>query len=174
MYVRYFFLLLLISTSINSKAQEWTLIDSGAGLLIDFGEQKAPKIIGRSTRWDFKDLKEKGAFEGKFNGNQLFAAWIQGPETKEFINTKGKTVWLYKYIIVYPDGKKKVSETLEFNNSGFSYFALNPENYTEGIWKIEWYLVSRDKAYENQVATTIFEAISDKTGNKGQYKIKIQ
>jgi hypothetical protein len=170
----FFLLSFLLFLPFIACSQEWTLKNSGAGLIVDYGETRTPKIIGANTIWDLKSLKENGAIEGKYNGNQLFAAWIQGPETKEFLNRKGVPAWLCRYVITYPDGKKKVSELEEFYNTGFYYFGIKPEKYTEGIWKIEWYLVSREKANESLTATTIFQTIWGKTVTKEHLKFKTQ
>ena len=35
---------------------------------------KELRIVKQSNRWDAKELYEKGALAGKYNGNQLFAA----------------------------------------------------------------------------------------------------
>lgn len=170
---RVFFYLILSLAAVSSVAQSWTLKDSGAGLIeVDENEGKPVKIIWRNTTWDLKELHEKGAFDGKFNGNQLFAAWIQGPETKEFLNSKGKTAWLCKYRIIYPDSKTFESKPQEFLPSGYSYFGINPGYYTEGVWKIEWFLVNREKLQENLVATTVFQSTWGQAGQKISYNVK--
>jgi hypothetical protein len=169
---RVFFYLILSLTAESSVGQSWTLKDSGAGLIVvEDNASKPIKVIWRNTTWDLKELHEKGAFDGKFNGNQLFAAWIQGPETKEFLNSKGKAAWLYKYKIVYPDSKTFESNPLEFLPSGFSYFGIKPGDYTEGVWKIEWLLVNREKLQENHVATTIFQSTWGQAGQKISYNV---
>jgi len=150
-------IILYLSVS-SAYAQSWTLKDSGAGLIVTENAARTLKIIKRSTLWDLKELTESGAMDSIYNGNQLFAAWIQGPETKELINLKGKANWIYKYKINYPDGKIFVSETREFLSSGYAYFGIKPGKYTDGIWRIEWFVVNRDNLQETFVATTIFQS----------------
>lgn len=137
------------------NGQNWTLIDSGAGLIVE--DNKRLKIIKRNTIWDAKDLYENGAQDGKYNGNQLFAAWIQGLETKEFLNRKAKPVWMYKYKITFPDGKTFESDHRDFYSTGFSFFGFGFGAYTEGVWKIEWFIYNRDTQLTSQVATTVFQ-----------------
>jgi len=170
---RVFFYLIFLLTAVSSGAQSWTLKDSGAGLIVvDENASKPVKVIWRNTTWDLKDLQDKGAYDGKLNGNQLFAAWIQGPETKEFLNSKGKPAWYYKYRIIYPDSKIYESKPQEFLASGYSYFGIKPGDYTEGVWKIEWFLVNREKLQESHVATTLFQSTWGRSGQKISYNVK--
>jgi hypothetical protein len=148
--------LLLIVTVCS--AQTWTLKDSGVGLIVeDRYNNKPPKVARRGTSWNTKELNDNGALEGKYYGNQLFAAWIQGPETKEFLNSKGMPVWTYHYRITYPDGKTFESDIKDFSSSGFSYFDIKLGAYTEGVWEIEWFIYNRDTKKSIQVATTVFQ-----------------
>lgn len=168
-----FFIILIVISSI-AEGQSWTLKDSGAGLIvIDDNANKPVKVIWRNTTWDLKYLQEKGAIDGKFNGNQLFAAWIQGPESKEFLNNEGNPAWLCKYRIIYPDGKTFESKPEEFLTSGYSCFGIKPGDYTEGVWKIEWFLVNREKLQENHVATTVFQSTWGQAGQKETYNVKV-
>jgi hypothetical protein len=173
MYSKSILFLIFSLTTALSVGQNWTLKDSGAGLIvIDDNANKPVKIIRRNTTWDLKYLQEKGAIDGKFNGNQLFAAWIQGPESKEFLNNKGKPAWLCKYRIIYPDGKTFESKPQEFLSSGYSCFGIKPGDYTEGVWKVEWFLVNREKLKENHVATIVFQSTWGQTGQKTSFKVK--
>jgi hypothetical protein len=143
---------------ISSVGQNWTLKDSGAGLIVtDGNENQRLKIIRRNSTWDARDLSENGALKGKYNGNQLFAAWIQGPETKDFLNNRGIPVWMYRYKITSPDGKTAESEPKDFFAAGYSFFAIEFESHTEGVWKIEWFIFNRNTQQTNQVATTVFQ-----------------
>lgn len=170
--IRVIFFIIWVLMAIPVSSQSWTLKDSGAGLIIaDDKAIKPVKVIRRNTVWDLKELVEKGALEGKFNGSQLFAAWIQGPETKEFLNSRRKPVWLYRYRIVYPDGLIYDSKPEEFLPSGYSYFGIKTGNYKEGIWKVEWFLVNRDSNRESQVATTIFETFWGNAQKKNSQEI---
>jgi hypothetical protein len=173
--IRVFFFIIWFLMDLPLSAQSWTLKDSGAGLIIaDVQAITQVKVIRRNTIWDVKELIEKGAIDGKYNGNQLFAAWIPGPETKEFLNSKRKPVWMYRYRIVYPDGMIYDSKPEEFLTSGYSYFGINTGNYKEGVWKVEWFLVNRDNYRESQVATTIFETFWGNAQKKNSNTIKSQ
>jgi hypothetical protein len=142
------------------NAQSWTLKDTGVGLIVEDGNNNKPlKIIQRNTIWDIKYLYENGALEGKFNGNQLFAAWIQGPETKEFLNGSGIPVWMVKYSITYPNGKIYESAPIDFYTSGFSFLKLKFESQTEGVWRIDWFIYNRTTQLSRKVATSLFETI---------------
>jgi len=170
-----FFFMIFFIMALTTGAQSWTLKDSGAGLIIaDATATRQIKVIRRNTIWDVKELIEKGALDGKYNGNQLFAAWIQGPETREFLNSKGIPVFMYKYRIIHPNGMIYDSKPSEFLTSGYSYFGIKPGDYTEGVWKIEWFLINRDNYQESQVATTIFEAFRGNAQNKNSQTIKSQ
>ncbi|MBI5009469.1 MAG: hypothetical protein HZB98_07455 [Bacteroidia bacterium] len=170
--LRVIFFMIPFLMALPSGAQSWTLRDSGAGLIIvDTNAVRQVRVIRRNTVWDLKELIEKGALEGKYNGNQLFTSWIQGPETKEFLNSKRKPVWMYRYRIVYPDGIIYDSKPQEFLSSGYSFFGLKTGNYKEGVWKVEWFLVNRDNNRESQVATTIFETFWGNAQKKNSLKI---
>jgi len=167
-----FFTILLIMAPVIF-AQNWTLKDSGAGLVIvEDNYDKPLKIIRRNTIWDLKELHEKGALDGKYNGNQLFASWIQGPEIKEFLNSKAKPAWMSRYRITYPDGKVFESEPGEFTPSGYSYFGISKGNYTEGVWKIEWFVLDRDRLQATHVATSIFQTTWGRGGKKDSFSVK--
>ena len=126
----------------------------------------------RNTIWDLKELQEKGAMEGKYSGNQLFAAWIQGPETKEFLDSKARPVWMTRYRIIYPDGKIFDSEPSEFLPSGYLFFGIERKNNTEGVWKVEWFILGRDKPQETHVATTLFQTTWGIEGKKDSFRVK--
>ena len=156
-----------------ANAQSWTLKDTGAGLIINTEDNNKPlKIMRRGSTWDVKELHKNGAMEGKYNGNQLFAAWIMGPETKEFLNSKGKPAWMYKYKITYPDGVIFESDPKEFCSKGYSYFGIKTGDYTEGVWKIEWFIINREKQQSSQVATTVFQTTWGNPGKKDHFEIK--
>lgn len=150
----------------SARGQNWTLKDTGAGLIVADSNNTRLKIVWRNSVWDARDLHENGALKGKYKGNQLFAAWIQGPETKDFLNSKGIPVWMYRYRISYPDGKTAESELKEFFAPGFSYFAIELGSYTEGVWKIEWFIHNRDTRKSNPVATTLFQTTWGKQAEK--------
>jgi len=164
---RTFFLTSLVLILQTASGQNWTLKDSGAGLIAaDGNEKQRLNIIRRNSTWDAKDLSENGALKGKYNGNQLFAAWIQGPETKDFLNSSGIPLLFRKSKITSPDGKTVESEPKEFFAAGFSFFAIEFGSHTEGVWKIEWFIHNRDTRQSSQVATTLFQTTWGKQGKK--------
>ena len=169
---RIFFFTILLQCAPVIFAQNWTLKDSGAGLIVIENSSKPIKVMWRNTLWDLKDLEEKGALEGKYKGNQQFAAWIQGPETREFLNSKGKPAWMYRYKITYPDGKDFESDPEEFLPSGYSYTGIERGDNTEGVWKIEWFILTRDKTQEIHVATTLFQTTWGSSGKKDSFRVK--
>jgi hypothetical protein len=113
-------------------------------------------IVERGNVWDAKELYENGAQAGKYRGNQLFAAWIQGPHTKEYLNSKSIPVWMYKYKITYPDGKTFESGPHGFYTPGHAYFGIKTGGYTNGAWKIDWYIQNRDTNEIRHVGTSEF------------------
>ena len=158
----------LVIMFLSAKGQNWTLKDTGAGLIVADSNNTRLKIVWRNSVWDARELHENGALEGKYKGNQIFAAWIQGPETKEFLNNKGIPVWMYKYRISYPDGKQVESGLQEFFSAGFSFFAIELGSYKEGVWKIEWFIHNRDTRQSSLVATTLFQTTWGKQGEKSR------
>ncbi len=165
--------LLLIMLSVKvSYSQQWTLKDSGTGLIQDNGSDKAPKIIERGNRWNMKHLEENGAMEGKYRGRQLFASWIQGPETKEFTDNKGNPVWLFRYSISNPEGYVLESDTSRFQQSGYAFFSFKAEPHADGVWKVEWFLVNRQTLSEILIATNIFESVTTTSGKKNTFNLK--
>jgi hypothetical protein len=141
-----------------TNAEYWTLKDSGVGLIVeDENYDKQLNIVERGKVWDAKALYENGAQAGKYRGNQLFAAWIQGPHTKEYLNSYGTPVWMYKYKITYPDGKTFEAGPSGFYTPGFTYFGIKTGGYTNGTWKIDWFIQHRDTKEVRHVATNEFE-----------------
>lgn len=164
-------LLVMLSVKV-SYAQQWTLKDSGTGLIQDNGSDKAPKIIERGNRWNMKHLEENGAMEGKYRGSQLFASWIQGPETKEFTDGKGNPVWLFRYSVSNPEGHVLKSDTSRFQQSGYAFFSIKAETHADGVWKVEWFLVNRQTLNEILIATNIFESVNTTSGKKKSFNLK--
>ena len=155
--VRSIFVFVLIIFAFNAKAQDWKLIDSGVGLIVsDENYDKQLRIVERNNVWDAKELLDNGAQAGKYRGNQLFAAWLQGPPASSYANSYGTPVWMYKYRITYPDGKIFEAGPFGFYQPGFTYFNINTGSYTEGNWKIDWYIVHRDTRETRLVATNEF------------------
>ena len=158
-----FIVFLIIFSAFAVKSQNWKLIDSGVGLIVsDENYDKQLRIIERNTLFDLKELTETGAMNGKYRGNQLFASWLQGPPASSYANSYGTPVWMYKYKITYPDGKTYEAGPYGFYQSGFTYFGINTGNYTEGNWKIEWFIVHRETQETRLVATNEFKT---KSGN---------
>ena len=147
-----------VFVAVSANAEEWKIKDSGVGLIVE-GEQydKQLIIVERGNVWDAKELYENGAQAGKYHGNQLFAAWIQGPPTKEYQNRYGTPVWMYKYKITYPDGKTFESGSHAFYTPGHAYFGIKTGGYTNGSWKIDWYIQNRDTKEIRHVASNEFK-----------------
>jgi hypothetical protein len=94
------------SCSFHAKAQNRKLVDSGIVLIVsDENCDKQLRIVERNDVWDAKEPADNGAEAGKYRGNQLFAAWLQGPPAGSCVNCCSTPVWMYKYKITYPDGK---------------------------------------------------------------------
>jgi hypothetical protein len=162
---RLMFILIFFCVVVPVNSQNWDLNDLGVGLIVeDENYDKELKIMQRGTLWDAKELYENGAQAGKYRGNQLFAAWIQGPHTNRYQNSNGVPVWSYKYIITYPDGKTFESGPHGFYTPGFSYFGVKTGAYTEGKWKIDFYIWNRDTKETRYVGKTEFQTTFGKSG----------
>jgi hypothetical protein len=155
---------LLFISFLTVRAQNWEFVDSGVGLIVsDENYHTKLKIVERNTLFDLKDLYDNGALNGKYHGNQLFAAWLVGPPTSKHVNNYGKPVWMYKYRITYPDGKSSEHGPFGFYFPGFTYAKINTGSYKEGNWKIEWYIVHRDTKETRLVATNEFKTTYGKS-----------
>lgn len=171
---RYFVLFVLLFSIVHNYAQNWTLKDMGVGLIIeDENYDKQLRIVERNNVWDAKELYENGAQAGKYKGNQLFAAWLQGPPVNEFLNSYGTPVWNYKYRITYPDGKTFEAGPGGFYAPGYTYFGIKTGGYTEGNWKIEWFIENRDTKEIKSVGTTEFRTTyGKKEVDKAGFQVK--
>lgn len=158
--IRLLAVIISLVVAVSANAGEWKLIDSGVGL-IEEGESydKRLKVVERNSSWDAKELYENGAQAGKYRGNQLFAAWLQGPPASEYLNSYGTPVWMYSYRITYPDGKTFEAGPHGFYPPGFAYFGIRTGGYTNGNWKIDWYIQHRDTKEIRQVATNEFKTV---------------
>jgi len=156
-------LILLLFAVFTANAQNWALKDIGVGLIVeDENYDKLLQIVQRGTKWDIKDLYDNGAMAGKYKGNQLFAAWIQGPNTDEFKNSYGTPVWLYKYKITYPDGKTFEAGPFGFYYPGFTYVGIKSGGYVTGTWKVDFYIWHRDTNETRNVGTVEFTTFEGK------------
>jgi hypothetical protein len=139
------------------SAQAWTLKDSGVGLVVQDGDyDKQLKIAQRANDFDLEDLYAKGALAGKYNGNQVFAAWLVGPHTDTYRNKYGTPIWMYKYTVTYPSGKTFEGGPGGFYTPGFTVVSLGVGGETSGKWKIDWSIVNRDTNEVRHVATNEF------------------
>lgn len=164
--IRSILILLVLFAFLPAKSQKWKLADSGVGLIVsDENYDKKLRIVERNNVWDAKELYENGAQAGKYKGNQLFAAWLEGPPTSSYVNNYGTPVWMYKYRITYPDGKTFEAGPAGFYQPGFTYFNINTGGYTTGNWKIEWWIVHRDTQESRLVATNEFKTTYGKPEN---------
>jgi len=156
--LRLLVILLSFVVVVSANAGDWKLKDSGVGLIVeDENYDKQLKIVERNNVWDAKALYENGAQAGKYHGNQLFAAWLQGPHTSEYLNSYGTPVWMYKYRITYPDGTTFESGPHGFYTPGFAYFGIKTGRYTNGSWKIDWYIQNRDNKEIRHVGISEFQ-----------------
>lgn len=168
-------LVLVMGIAYGAAGQKWKLKEAGVGLIVeDENYDKKLRIEKEGKEWDFKELYENGALAGKYKGNQLFAAWIQGPHTDEFKNENGLILWNYKYVITYPDGTTFESGPHGFYVPGFTYFGIKPNNKPEGKWKIDWYIVHRDTKETKHIATSEFNATYGKVkkAEKSDWEVK--
>jgi hypothetical protein len=167
--------LLLLTFGFSAFSQKWKLKDIGVGLIVeDENYDKSLKIVKRGEVWDGKELYENGALAGKYKGNQLFAAWIQGPPMSEYLNTYGVAVWLYKYKITYPDGKTFESGNQGFYTPGFAYFGIKFGGYTNGKWKIDWYIWNRDTQETKHIGTSEFSTTYGKEADQSALDWKLK
>ncbi len=158
--LRILFIMLSFVFATAANAENWQLKDSGVGLIIeDENYAKELKIVERGTVWDAKELYENGAQAGKYRGNQRFAAWIQGPHTKAYLNSGGMPVWNYKYKITNPDGTTFEAGPHGFYTTGFAYLNIQTGKYTSGNWRIDWYIQHRDTKEIRHVGSTEFTTI---------------
>lgn len=156
--LRLVFVLLSLVAVVSANAEDWKAVDSGVGLIVeDENYDKQLKIVERGDMWDAKELYENGAQAGRYRGNQLFAAWLQGPHTNRYLNRNGMPVWMYKYKITYPDGQTFESGPHSFYTPGFAYFGIKTGRYTTGNWKIDWYIQNRDTGEIRHAATCQFK-----------------
>lgn len=152
------FLLLSLTIVFTANGQKWKLSDIGVGLIVeDENYDKKLQVVSRGDVWDAKELYENGAQAGKLKGNQLFAAWIQGPPSSEYMNSYGVPVWLYKYKITYPDGKTFEAGPHGFYSPGHAYIGIKTGGYTSGKWRIDWYIWNRDTQETREVGSVEFK-----------------
>ena len=138
-------LVLFLAVVTNGFCQKWRATGIGVGLIVvDENYDKKLQIAQKGDKWDIKELYENGALAGRYKGNQQFAAWIEGPHTSTYLNSNGVAIWLYKYKLTYPDGKTFESGPHGFYTPGFTYFGINPGSYTNGKWKVEWFVWNRE------------------------------
>ncbi len=143
-------LVFLVAFEAFAQAQSWQLKDMGVGLVIEDAEYDTVlKIAERGAVWDAKELYEKGAFAGKYKGNQRFAAWIQGP-------VQDVALWDYAYTITYPDGKTASFGRYGFYRGGHGTVSLSTGSYTEGKWKIEFTIWNRKTNEARSVGSVEF------------------
>lgn len=141
-----YFVVLVVSL----HAQSWSLIDCGVGLIVEDAQYDVElKIAQRGTTWDIKELYENGALAGKYKGNQRFAAWIKGPRMEN-------SSWYWKYTVTFPDGKTSENGPYGFYTAGHGTFAIPTGNYTEGNWKIDFYIWHKETKETRHVGSTQF------------------
>lgn len=141
-------------------AQSWKLKEVGVGLVkSDEQYDKELKVVKRGNSWNQRELYESGAFSGR---GTVFAAWIVGPHTNDYLNSSGVPAWLYKYTVTYPDGRKKDFGPSGFYTPGFSWFMLNASSAQDiGEWKIDFSIVNRDSGENRSVGSVRFTMKAD-------------
>ena len=155
-FCRILFMGLFLLSSISVVAQKWKLKDIGVGIIkVDDQYDKELKIVERGKTWNQKKLYESGAFSGQGN---TFSAWIAGPHSNEYLNSNGLPVWMYKYIITYPDNSKQEFGPYGFYTSGFGSFAINASSGKSlGKWNIDFFIVNRDTKETKNVGSVDFQ-----------------
>jgi hypothetical protein len=114
------------------------------------------KIAERGNSWKLQPLYDAGAFSGRSDGTKAFAAWIQGPPVSEFLNKNGLPAWNYRYKVTFPGGKTYESGVSGFYTPGHACVPLSIGGDTNGVWKVEWYIVHRDTGETRHVGTSEF------------------
>ncbi len=143
-------LLYFVVFVVSLQAQSWSLVDCGVGLVVEDAQYDTElKIAERGTEWDVKDLYENGALAGKYRGNQRFAAWIKGTRIEN-------SPWYWKYTITFPDGKTSQNGPYGFYSAGHGTFSIPTGSYTEGNWKIDFYVWNKNTQETKHVASTQF------------------
>lgn len=150
-----FLSLFLFSTS-SVFAQKWNLKEIGVGIVMaDDQYDKELKIVERGAVWNQKKLYESGAFAGQ---GKTFSAWIVGPPTNKYLNSNGNPVWMYKYVVTYPNNEKQEFGPYGFYTPGFSTFLINASSVKDiGKWKIDFYIVNRDTKETRSVGSVDFQ-----------------
>ena len=149
--------LVFVLSAGSLSAQNWTLKDSGVGLVVQDAEyDKVLKIAERGTTFNLRKLYEEGALAGRYKGNQAFAAWLVGPHTDTYLDKNGLPIWSYRYTVTWPGGSTYSGGPAGFTSPGFAAVSLSVGNVTSGTWKIEWFIVNRDTRETRLVATDTF------------------
>ena len=149
--------LVFVLSAVSVSAQSWTLKDSGVGLVVQDAEyDKVLKIAERGKAFDLEKLYAEGALAGRYKGNQSFAAWLVGPHTDTYLDKSGLPIWNYKYTVTWPNGSTYNGGPSAFYVPGYAAVSLSAGSTTNGIWKIEWYVVRRDTQETRLVATDTF------------------
>jgi hypothetical protein len=149
--------LVFVLSAGSLSAQNWTLKDSGVGLVVqDADYARVLKIAERGKTFDLEKLYAEGALAGKYKGNQAFAAWLVGPHTDTYLNKSGLPTWNYRYTVTWPDGSTYSGGPAGFYVPGFAAVSISVGSVTNGTWKIEWYIVNRDTQETRLVATDTF------------------
>lgn len=171
---RMFLIACFLVSSLAALSQNWKLKDIGVGIVsADDQYDKELKIVKRGDEWNQKELYESGAFSGT---GKIFSGWIVGPHSKEYLNSYGTPVWMYKYITTYPDGTKQEFGPYGFYTSGFGSFSINASSAKDiGKWKIDFYIVNRDTKETRNVGSVNFqmnsgEQLSKKKSSKWPVK----
>ncbi|AGY54512.1 hypothetical protein BRDCF_p1885 [Bacteroidales bacterium CF] len=136
-----------------SYGQEWSLKDIGIGILDTSEYDKELRIVKKGIKWSEKELYNIRLSPGT---EKVFATWVAGPPTKDFLNANGLPVWLCEYVITYPDKRVEKFGPFGFYEAGFSTMIINPSYKMLGKWKIEYFIVNRDTNDRRLIGTSFF------------------
>jgi len=144
---------LSLFVAIFSYGQDWSVKDIGIGILDTSEYDRVLKVFKRGDKWSEKEIYDLRYAPGT---EKVFATWIEGPPTKEFLNSNGLPVWLCEYIITYPDKSIQVFGPFGFFEPGYSTMIINPSLRYIGKWKIEYFITHRDSKERRQIGTRYF------------------
>lgn len=136
-----------------SYGQDWFVKDIGIGILDTSEYDKELRIVKKGIKWSEKELYNIRLSPGT---EKVFATWVVGPPTKDFINENGLPAWLCEYVITYPDKSVEKFGPFGFYKAGFSTMIINPSYKLLGKWKIEYFIVSRDANDRRLIGTRFF------------------
>ncbi len=147
-------LLLFFTNPGAAQAQSWSLREAGVGIYnYDSDYDKTLKIVRKGASFSQKELYEMGAFSGRMG--PAFGGWISGPPVSQFSDPNGNAVWLYSYVLTYPNGQKYESGKSGFYSPGFGTFSINTGGMT-GNWKLDFFIWNKKTSESRKVQSIEF------------------